>query len=446
MAGGKKGIVEGAADAAAEAADAGVTAAKGALGAVGGMIGGLADKAAEAAGDAAEAAKGAVDTTVSAATDVAGKAADLAGDAVEVVKDAVGGAAATVADVAGDAADAAKGAVGAVTETVGAGAAAVAGGATAAAGAAAAAIGSLGAGLTGGGSGGADDGRKGGGAGGSSGGGGRYGAGAGASDKGDEFIGGALPVLLGAAGAALLAWGGMHLLNNRWNVPPAPEYQGPASAPAAATNWVGGVADGLKGQFPWLTLAQGATATTVIASGEAADAATKISALDAAGTAIAAVPEGAGALLIDNITVAGSADAPVGAALAGLGANPDVAACAAAFTGTMAGRTINFTTASAEINADSARLLDALTGIGKACAAHTIAIEGHTDTQGEAASNLALSQGRADAVKAYWAGKGLTGANITATGLGETALLVQTPDNTPNEQNRRIEFEVTAAQ
>jgi outer membrane protein OmpA-like peptidoglycan-associated protein len=444
MAGRKKGIVEGAADAAAEAADAGVTAAKGALGAVGGMIGGLADKAADAAGEAAQAAKGAAEGAVSAATDVAGKAADLAGDAVDAVKDAVGGAAATVADVAGDAADAAKGAVGAVTDTASAGAAAVAGGAAAAAGAAAAVIGSLGAGLGGGGaSGGSDDGRKGGGAGGSSGSGG-FGGGAGADDKGGDFIGGALPVLLGAAGAALLAWGGMHLLNNRWDVPPAPEYQGPGSAPAAA-DWVSGVADGLKGQFPWLTLAQGATATTVIASGEAADAAVKTSALEAAGAAIAAVPEGAGALLIDNITVTGATDTPVGAALAGLGANPDVAACAAAFTATMAGRTINFTTGSAEISADSARLLDALTGIGKACSAHVIAIEGHTDTVGETASNQALSQGRADAVKTYWASKGFSGTTVTATGFGESVLLVATPDETANEQNRRIEFKVTAA-
>jgi outer membrane protein OmpA-like peptidoglycan-associated protein len=436
MAGRKKGIVEGAAEAAgdaagkaadavktvaadaadkaADAAGAGLDAAKGALGAVGGMLGGLADKAADVAGDAADAARSAAGAVADGAEDLADKAAD----------------------VVGDAADAAKGAAGAVADKLGAAGASVLGaGATLAGGAVAAASGAAKAAGTGAsalmGTGAGGDGDRAGGA---------LGAAGDGGGRGFSEIGAAVPVVLGAAAVVLLAWGGMHLMNNKWSVPPVPE----AAAPAPVTDWVGSVGNGLKGQFGWLSLAA-AGPTTVIASGAAPDAAVKQAALTAADAAVKAVPEGANALLIDNITVTGDTATPVGAALAALGASPDAAACGKAFVDTMAGRTINFNTGSADISADSASLLDALTGIGKACSAHTIAIEGHTDTVGTPENNLALSQARATAVKAYWEGKGLTGANITATGFGEGAALVPTPDETANEQNRRIEFKVTAA-
>lgn len=432
MADGKKGIVEGAGEAAADAAGAGVAAARGALGAVGGLIGGLADKAGDAAAGAADAARAAVGEATAAVGEVAGKAGEAASDALDAVTGAASALADRAGDVAGDAVDAVRDAAGAASGAAGAVGAAVAGGAAAVAGALTGQSGGGGS-VASGGAGGARA--------------GSFGA-AGGDDDGGSLIGAALPVLLGAAGAALLAWGGMHLLNNKWTVPPVPETAVPAApsptAPAGLA-WLAGVGDGLKGQFPWLTLAAGSAGSTVIASGEAADAAGKSAALDAAGAAIAAVPEAAGALLIDNITVAGSTDAPVGAALAGLGTGPDVAACGKAFSDTMAGRTINFTTGSAVISVGSARLLDALTAIGTACAAHTISIEGHTDTVGNPDSNQALSQARASAVKSYWESKGLTSATITATGFGESQPLVATPDETPSEQNRRIEFKVTAA-
>jgi len=68
-------------------------------------------------------------------------------------------------------------------------------------------------------------------------------------------------------------------------------------------------------------------------------------------------------------------------------------------------------------------------------------VRGYTDNVGKRASNVKLSQKRADAVKAYLAAKGIAETRIQAKGLG--------PDNpvAPNTtaegrlKNRRIEFQ-----
>ncbi len=68
-------------------------------------------------------------------------------------------------------------------------------------------------------------------------------------------------------------------------------------------------------------------------------------------------------------------------------------------------------------------------------------IVGHTDTTGNAASNLTLSQQRAAAVKNYLATKfNVPADKLQATGDGEADLLVPTPPNTPELRNRRVEI------
>ncbi len=68
-------------------------------------------------------------------------------------------------------------------------------------------------------------------------------------------------------------------------------------------------------------------------------------------------------------------------------------------------------------------------------------IVGHTDTTGNAATNLTLSEQRAEAVKNYLATKfNVPAAKLQATGAGESDLLVPTPPNTPELRNRRVEI------
>ncbi|HZM80259.1 MAG TPA: OmpA family protein [Candidatus Limnocylindrales bacterium] len=69
-----------------------------------------------------------------------------------------------------------------------------------------------------------------------------------------------------------------------------------------------------------------------------------------------------------------------------------------------------------------------------------VRIEGHTDATGSAASNLALSQARAQAVMDSLIAQGIAAGRLSAVGLGETRLKV--PDTTPENRaiNRRVEF------
>ncbi|WP_439551352.1 OmpA family protein [Falsiroseomonas sp.] len=67
-------------------------------------------------------------------------------------------------------------------------------------------------------------------------------------------------------------------------------------------------------------------------------------------------------------------------------------------------------------------------------------IEGHTDSVGDAASNQRLSERRAEAVRGYLVAKhGVAPARLEAVGLGETRLLVPTPDGWDEARNRRVQ-------
>ena len=397
----------------------GKKAALGALGAVGGALGGIAAKAGDVAGDALDTAKGAAKGVVDKVGDVAegaiDKVQDLAGDAVDVAKDAaqnVVGAAGDAVEGAVDLAQDALGKVGSVgAGALGAGAAAI-GGVAALAGNAAKGAADV-----------ANDGVE-----------AAKDAVAGITgEKKDGFL---VPLLL-LLGIAALAWFGFNHFANKAGAPAA------ATSQMAAPAWLTAIGDKLKSQFAWLTL--GHNGGAVVASGEAADKNAKDAALAAIAMEVEA-SEGKGANVIDNITIAGSTETPVGAALAALGANPDVTACSKAFTDTMNGRTINFASGAAAVSDDSASLLNALTGIANACSAHKVEIAGHTDSTGEDAANLTLSQSRADAVKAFWVSKGVKADGLTAKGYGETKPLEAGETEAAHAKNRRTEFMVSAAQ
>ncbi|MEZ5773761.1 MAG: OmpA family protein [Hyphomicrobiaceae bacterium] len=101
-----------------------------------------------------------------------------------------------------------------------------------------------------------------------------------------------------------------------------------------------------------------------------------------------------------------------------------------------------FASGSAELTAGSLRTLGRLPGITKRCPQATIAIEGHTDSDGAAAFNQHLSELRAEAVVDFLASKGVPRERLTAVGFGEMRPVVPNTTRSNKAKNRRIEFEV----
>lgn len=71
-----------------------------------------------------------------------------------------------------------------------------------------------------------------------------------------------------------------------------------------------------------------------------------------------------------------------------------------------------------------------------------ITVTGHTDTVGSAEYNQALSERRAESVRAALVELGIPADQITTRGLGQTQPLVPTGDGVREAQNRRAEIEI----
>ena len=104
--------------------------------------------------------------------------------------------------------------------------------------------------------------------------------------------------------------------------------------------------------------------------------------------------------------------------------------------------TVNFATGSAMLSPRAAAELAAL---GQALGSQALQpfrfrIEGHTDAEGDAGMNMALSQRRAEAVRDFLLkGFPIAPSRLVAVGFGESQLLVPTPDKMPEARNRRVQ-------
>jgi outer membrane protein OmpA-like peptidoglycan-associated protein len=71
---------------------------------------------------------------------------------------------------------------------------------------------------------------------------------------------------------------------------------------------------------------------------------------------------------------------------------------------------------------------------------HSIVVEGHTDSRGSDALNQGLSLRRADAVRTYLIGKGITSDRIEATGAGSSRPIADNATAEGRADNRRVEI------
>jgi outer membrane protein OmpA-like peptidoglycan-associated protein len=103
---------------------------------------------------------------------------------------------------------------------------------------------------------------------------------------------------------------------------------------------------------------------------------------------------------------------------------------------------IFFKTNSANLESESFIELTKLTELLVKNETLRIRIEGHTDSDGDEAANLKLSQARALSVKTYLESKGIAATRIESEGYGETQPLESNATSEGKAKNRRTVFRV----
>jgi outer membrane protein OmpA-like peptidoglycan-associated protein len=87
-------------------------------------------------------------------------------------------------------------------------------------------------------------------------------------------------------------------------------------------------------------------------------------------------------------------------------------------------------------------ILDKVVTVLKDNPSYNLEINGYTDSQGDEAINLGLSQKRADAVGNYLVKKGIDETRLLTLGYGETMPVADNATAAGRAKNRRVEFKV----
>ena len=101
---------------------------------------------------------------------------------------------------------------------------------------------------------------------------------------------------------------------------------------------------------------------------------------------------------------------------------------------------INFDTGKAAILPGSESVLNEIVKLLKQNADLKLRVEGHTDNQGSAGANQALSEKRAQAVMAYLTAHGVAVTRLTAKGFGQTKPVADNGTEEGRAKNRRVEL------
>jgi len=106
-------------------------------------------------------------------------------------------------------------------------------------------------------------------------------------------------------------------------------------------------------------------------------------------------------------------------------------------------QTIYFATNKARILPKSFSLLNEVAKALQDRPTIQVRIEGHTDSVGNDAYNLRLSQGRAAAVKSYLVKQGIEPGRLESVGYGEKRPIANNLTRVGGSMNRRVEFIIT---
>jgi cytochrome c oxidase subunit 2 len=103
---------------------------------------------------------------------------------------------------------------------------------------------------------------------------------------------------------------------------------------------------------------------------------------------------------------------------------------------------LTFETGSAKLTAESKYELENLVAAMNDYKEMQVELAGHTDNVGNAASNLTLSQQRAQAVVDYMVAKGVVASRMKPVGFGDTKPVADNGTEDGRAQNRRTEFRI----
>ena len=101
-----------------------------------------------------------------------------------------------------------------------------------------------------------------------------------------------------------------------------------------------------------------------------------------------------------------------------------------------------FDTNSTALSQQSSTTIGEAATVAKSTPNARVAVTGFADTDGNPAYNQQLSLRRANAVKNALVSNGIAPQAVTVPGSGESGLLIDTPDQTKNEKNRRVQITV----
>jgi OmpA-OmpF porin, OOP family len=110
---------------------------------------------------------------------------------------------------------------------------------------------------------------------------------------------------------------------------------------------------------------------------------------------------------------------------------------------TLANRVVEFEVGKSYLTPQGMKILDEMAAALQKLKGQKVEVIGHTDDQGLRASNVALSQARADAVKSYFASKGLDTSTMTTSGVGPDRPVASNTTGEGRARNRRIEFRLS---
>jgi outer membrane protein OmpA-like peptidoglycan-associated protein len=106
-------------------------------------------------------------------------------------------------------------------------------------------------------------------------------------------------------------------------------------------------------------------------------------------------------------------------------------------------RNVLFATASAQILPPSFAELDQLAAYLRENPSVTIEVAGHTDSIGNEAYNLKLSQDRANAIGKYLVDRNIAAGRLVTRGYGKQLPIASNQTLEGRQKNRRVEFKIT---